>query len=113
MAHTLKVTLTDAMWDLLQERAENAEADPEDTAYLAEDLVRVWHGRVKALIKYSRKLQKDGAQFRPYVPLGFEKKKREKIKADAIEEGIAPKNGAAKKSSAEKKPRKAKAHPVS
>ena len=37
MAHTLKITLNDAQWEILQERAENAEADPEDTAYLAED----------------------------------------------------------------------------
>jgi len=93
MAHTLKVTLNDAQWDILQERAENAEAEPEDNAYLAEDLVKVWYGRVKALMKYARKLQKDDATFRPYVPLGFEEKQREKIKAEAVREGIAPKPG--------------------
>ena len=91
MAHILKISLTDAQWDLLQERAENAEGDPEDTAYLAEDLVRVWWGRVRALMKYSRKLQKEDATFRPYVPLGFEEKRRETIKEAAIKAGIAPK----------------------
>src|SRR5467141_5010935 len=91
--HTLKVQLTNEQWEILQERAENAEADPEDTAYLAEDLVKVWYGRVKALMKYARKLQKDDATFRPYAPLGFEEKQREKIKAEAVREGIAPKPG--------------------
>jgi len=109
--HTLKITLNDAQWEILQERAENAEADPDDTAYLAEDLVKVWYGRVKALMKYARKLQKDDATFRPYVPLGFEEKQREKIKAEAVREGIAPKPG--KNGTAHpkvKKPAKAKAH---
>src|SRR5438067_7829159 len=110
MAHTLKITLNDAQWEILQERAENAEADPEDTAYLAEDLVKVWYGRVKALMKYARKLQKDDATFRPYVPLGFEEKQREKIKTEAVKAGIAPKpqrNGAAPKAKAKthKQPR--------
>src|SRR5712664_494800 len=91
MAHILKISLTDAQWDCLQERAENAEGDPEDSAYLAEDLVRVWWGRVRALSKYSKKLQKDDATFRPYVPLGFEEKRRETIKEAAIKAGIAPK----------------------
>jgi hypothetical protein len=90
MAHTLKITLNEAQWEILQERAENAEQDPEDTAYLAEDLVRVWYGRVRALSKYARKLGRDDATFRPYVPLGFEEKQREKIKAEAVREGIAP-----------------------
>jgi hypothetical protein len=111
MAHTLKITLNDAQWEILQERAENAEQDAEDTAYLAEDLVKVWYGRVRALSKYARKLQKDDATFRPYVPLGFEEKQREKIKAEAIKEGIAPKpqrSGAAPKAKA-KKTGKAKA----
>jgi len=100
MAHTLKVTLNDAQWGILQERAENRDGDPEDTEALADDLVKVWHGRVKALMKYARKLQKDDATFRPYAPLGFEEKQREKIKTEAIKEGIAPKpqkNGAAPK----------------
>jgi len=111
MAHTLKVTLNDAMWELLQERAESAEQDPEDTAYLAEDLVKVWYGRVRALSKYGRKLNKDDATFRPYVPRGFEEKQREKIKAEAVREGIAPKpqrNGTAPKAK-EKETPKAKA----
>ena len=100
MAHTLKITLSDAQWELLQERAENAEQDPEDTEYLADDLVKVWYGRVKALIKYARKLKKDDATFRAYTPLGFEEERREKIKAEAVREGIAPKpqkNGTAPK----------------
>ena len=112
MAHTLKITLSDAQWELLQERAENAEQDPEDTAYLAEDLVRVWYGRVRALSKYARKLNKDDATFRPYAPLGFEEKQREKIKAEAVREGIAPKpqkHGAAPKEKKPAKRRKARA----
>ncbi len=112
MAHTLKITLSDAQWELLQERAENAEQDPEDTAYLAEDLVRVWYGRVRALSKYARKLNKDDATFRPYAPLGFEEKQREKIKAEAVREGIAPKpqkHGAAPKERKPAKRRKARA----
>src|SRR3954465_15922932 len=97
MAHTLKVTLTDAQRDILQERAENREGDPEDTAALAEDLVNVRHGRVKALMKYARKLSKEDATSRPYPPLRFEDEQRQKIKAAAIAEGIAPsprRNGA-------------------
>src|SRR6266851_3540881 len=103
MAHTLKITLNDAQWELLQERAESAEQDPEDTAYLAEDLVKVWYGRVRALSKYGRKLNRDDATFRPYVPRGFEEARREKIKTEAIKAGIAPKpqrNGAAPKAKA-------------
>jgi hypothetical protein len=56
MAYTLKVTLNDAQWDTLQERAEQKGIDPEDSAALADDLVKVWWGRLKALSKHQRKL---------------------------------------------------------
>jgi len=44
-----------------------------------------------ALTDYAEKLRQRSAKFRPYAPRNLDDAQREKLKAQAVKEGIAPK----------------------
>jgi hypothetical protein len=104
MAHTLKVTVSNEQFEALQERAEQKGIDPEDSAALADDLVKTFWGRVKALSKHQHKIAAvradpigHGLTFEPRKPfLAPDALDTEKL----VKLGIAPEpkaNGAAPK----------------
>lgn len=88
--HELKIKLTDGQWDALRDHSETTDLEP------ADDLVSVWWGRTKALLRYAEKLVKasngDGksVQFRAYTPRLLPKEERDKIRDRALRAGIAP-----------------------
>ncbi len=85
MEHTLKVRLTATQMHALKKHAEKKKREPE------EDLIAVWWGRMCALADYAEKLETKGARFRPYAPRNLDDAQRDKLKAEAVKEGIAPK----------------------
>ena len=80
---TLRVEVTKAQYERLEEQAEEKGLEEPEEA-----IVAIWWGRTQALDKYAERRKQSGAKFRPYAPLKL--KGREKVKTDAIAQGIAP-----------------------
>src|SRR5712664_2192921 len=80
---TLRVEVTKEQYKRLEDQAEEKGLEEPEEA-----IVAIWWGRTQALDKYAERRKQSGAKFRPYAPLKL--KGREKVKADAIAQGIAP-----------------------